>query len=420
MAAMDKQILKTSKGHQWLTLIGATFVIFEIVFIVFYSNNFWFSLDLANFGLPAILAAAVLAYGVLRLLELPLACKLAQPVFKGKPPIIYRTWLKLDEDGFTHGMRHVRFAVIDAVELTLFGNLVIRSRAICGNESQQPDLIFKFPFASAAQVEQRRFAEALKVACPAVVMNKRLKKNINSPIVRGQNLIQFIGAGMMLVLLLDLGYSSSYYLEMLKHYYLADTDALAHNLADADVELKTADNLRVHPLPLSYITTRFLNVGSCASGVSSARAEALWHMGRKDDALAEAQRTIEASPENFRGYLHYARLLEDSGKLSEAQAQIEEAVEKHKDSLLPRLYLMANAHDQRAELVPMVYKQAMDDLNDKVFQDEPVWPPGGNSFVHDVFYSNDIYFVLDRLLKAPETEPAPRSSSARIKLNSRN
>jgi hypothetical protein len=392
-------------------LIGVSFVVFEIVFIGFYSNNFWFSLDLANLGVPAILAAAVLAYGVLRLLEGPLGCRVASPLFKGKPPVVYRTWLQTDDDGFSFGLRHVRWQVIDTVELSLFGNLIVRSRAICGDEQLQPDLIFKFPFAAAAQPEQRQFIETLKLARSGVSLNKRLVKNISSPIVRGQNFVQFIGAGMMLVLLLDLGYSSFYYLEMLKHYYLADTNALSGQLADAGVELKAADTLRAHPLPISYVTTRFLNVGSCAAGVSSARAEALWHMDRKDDALAEVQQAIKASPENFRGYLHYARLLEDSGKLPEAREQMEKAVEKHKDSLLPRLYLLANAHDQRPELVATVYKQSMDDLKDKVFQDEPIWPPGGGTFVHDVFYSRDISFVLDRLLSKPGSKPASEAAS---------
>lgn len=409
MAASDKQNLNTSKGHQGLTLVGATFVTFGVVFIGFYSNNFWFSLNLAWLGIPTVVLAGAIACVCLMLLEAKPGCRLFWPILRGKPPVVFRRWLVVDNNGFSHGLRHVAWEAVDEVALTFFGNLEIKSRAVCGTQAEQPEVVFKFPFAPAAQQQQQEFIDALQAHRPSVGMNKRLEKRLKSPIVRGQNLIQSFSSIVMLVLLIDFGHSSFYYLEMLKHYYLADVDGLAGQAADAASELARADELRAHPLPVSYITKFFLNVGANASGVSTARADALWHMGRYDDAIAESRKAIDTSPESFRTYLHYAQYLEETGHLAEAEAQMEKAVEKHKNSLLPRLYLMANAIDQKKGLSGTVYKQSMDELTDKVFESEPYWPPGGNSYIADVYYSRDIYFILDRLLGTklePQSKPA--------------
>jgi tetratricopeptide (TPR) repeat protein len=398
MGSANEQILKTSKGHQWLTLIGATFVLFEIVFIGFYSNNFWFSLNLSWLGIPTILLVFALAYFVVKFLASPAGCKLASPIWRGKPPVVFEQWLRIDDDGFTYGLRHVRWDVIEGVALTLFGNLEVRSRAICGDAQKAPDVIFKFPFAPAAQPQQQQFIEALQSQRVGVEINERLQKKLTSPIVKGQNFVQALGGAMMMVLLFDLGYSSFYYLEMLKHYYLADVAALAKDGANVDAELRAGDQLREHPLPVSWITNRFLTVGSCAAGVSAARADALWHAGRSEEALGEAHKAIGFTPEHFREYLHYARFLESRGDLRGAHEQIELAVEKHKIGLLPRLYRLANAHDEKPATAVAVYKQQLDDLNEKVFGEQPVWPPGGERYVIDGLYLSDMEFILDRLI----------------------
>ncbi|HEY9791031.1 MAG TPA: bacterial transcriptional activator domain-containing protein [Candidatus Obscuribacterales bacterium] len=399
MAAAEQQNLTTSKGHQATTLIGATFVFFGIVFIGFYSNNFWFSLNLGWYGIPVVVLCAFIALGYLLLLEGNFGCRLASPLLKGKPPVVFRQWVSVDGEGFQFGTRHVRFDAIDEVALTFFGNLEIRSRVICGEAQRKPDVIFKFPFAAAAQPEQQRFIQFVKDHRPSLLMNKRLEKTLTSPIVKGQNIISATGGAIMLLFLLDLGYSSSEFLEMLKHYYLADRAALSGQMQNAGQELRAGDNLRNHPLRFSWITNRILNIGHPAAGVSEARAEALWHMGRKDEAMAEVQKAIAFAPTAYRNYLHYARFLEESGRFPEAKEQMEKAGEQHKNHLLPKLYLIANAYEQKPELATTAYKQAMDDLNDKVFQEEPIWPPGGDTFLDEVFYRRDVYFIMDRLLK---------------------
>jgi hypothetical protein len=37
-------------------------------------------------------------------------------------------------------------------------------------------------------------------------------------------------------------------------------------------------------------------------------------------------------------------------------------------------------------------------LIDIAFGDEPLWPPGGNRFLHELIYLDDATFVFDRLI----------------------
>ena len=62
--------------------------------------------------------------------------------------------------------------------------------------------------------------------------------------------------------------------------------------------------------------------------------------------------------------------------------------------------------------VSSAYKKAMDDLTESTFAHEPVWPPGGNRFIHDVFYKDDINFVFDRLLDASPKQNAGSEKKA--------
>jgi tetratricopeptide (TPR) repeat protein len=398
MVAAKTLAQPTSKGHQWLALIGAAFVVFEIVFLEFYLNNFWFSVDLTWWGLPAIFCALGAAHLLLSFIESDLGCKALSFLFKGKPAFTYKRWVMLGDGGFSFGLRHVQWSVVDDVELTWFGNLVVRSRAICGADQKKPDILFKFPFSAAAQAEQKLFLEQLKQARPDVVTNQRLTKRVESPIVRGQNVVQAFGGLFMFVMLLDLGYSSFYYLELLKHYYLADAAAMTGDADTAKKELALGDHMFEHPVLRTWISTRFISEKSCAAGLASVKADVLWHLNRHDEALAEARRSMELTPTATRNKLHYVRLLEEAGQKEEARKQIDELIDKHKDWLLPRLYSLANVHDTTPDKLVSRYEESMQELIDQSFSEEPNWPPGGELCVHDQYFSDDIFFVFNRLL----------------------
>jgi len=52
-------------------------------------------------------------------------------------------------------------------------------------------------------------------------------------------------------------------------------------------------------------------------------------------------------------------------------------------------------------------------LTESTFAHEPMWPPGGNRFIHDVFYKDDINFVFDRLLDAPSKQAGSSEKKSR-------
>lgn len=383
-SSTEHRNLPASKGHQLLTLIGFSFIFFEIIFVFLYSDEFWFSLDIRWLGIPVILLVAALSHFILLALQSDAACRFLQPLWKGRPPIAYTRWLTLDNDGFTYGIRHIKWSAVDEFFLTFFGNLEIRSDSFSGP-------VFKFPFGLALPQEQRAFFESAKERKPGLRSNARLEKRINSPIVRGQNFVQFLGAAMMAFVLLDLGYSSFSYLEMLKHYHLARTEGSVE-------ELRKGDEILEHPLPISWVTNRFIHNGPSGAGTFQARANAEIELGNLSAALIDADKAIAITPDNFRLHLFRARILTAQNENTEAKDSIDKAIENHKNSFLPRLYLIANAAKKSEDAKQKAYASSLAELGESTFGDEPHWPPGGNRFLSEVFYSDDIHFIFDQLL----------------------
>jgi hypothetical protein len=406
-----------SPGHTLLALVGMTFILFEIVFIDLYSDNFWFSLNIQWLGIPTILILAVLAHGLLVALESKRACRWLSLICKGTPPVVYRKWLSIDESGITFGIRHLKWEVIDELALTWLGTLQIKSRALCGDQTAQPDIVLKVPFGAAAQREQKQFLELIRSARTDLKVNNRLEKRVNSPIVKGQNIMQFAMATMMMMILVDVANSLFTRLEMLKHYYQAQKSALAGGtdaIATATAELTQADQIRDHPLPISYVTTQFLSRPAATAEVLLARSDALMAMNRTKDAIADSKNVVDCTPENFRAYLHLARQLQQVGEVEESRRQIELSITKHKDSLLPRLYLISSLRHDNPHESSEQYKKTLDHLMARVYDGEPVWPPGGNRFVTDVFYQPDVHFVFDRLITdTAQSEPNAEKSAVK-------
>jgi hypothetical protein len=371
--------LPASKGHQLLTLIGFSFIFFEIIFVFLYSDKFWFSLDIRWLGIPAILIIAALSHFILLGLQSKTICALVSPLWKGKPLVAYTRWLSVDEDGFTYGIRHIKWSAVDEMFLTLFGNLEIRSDAFSGP-------VFKFPFGYSSQHDQRIFFDLAKQRNPQLRANPRLEKRIDSPIVKGQNVIQLLGAAFMGVVLIDVALSLFMYLEMLKHYYLAQTQR-------SNAELQQADYIHEHPIPISWVTNGFLRGKGSAATVYQARANTSIALGDLKSALADTDKAIQSTPDSFRLYLLKARILTQQGNTDKASQAIKQAIEHHQNSLLPKLYLVVNDQDPKS-----AYQSALNELNQSTFGDEPRWPPGGNNPLSETFYSDDVHYVFDRLI----------------------
>jgi hypothetical protein len=396
----QRETYRVSPSSSWFTLIGATFVVFEIFFLIFYGSDFWFEWTVTWLGLPLLLISFLVAHLLLTWAESPSGCRFFSPIKKGAPPVVYRKWLTTDDSGVTFGARHIMWSAVDELQLTILGTVVMRSYALCGPASPVPDVVLKFPISCCPAAFQVKFLHFVKQKQPSVQFNNRLSKRLTAKDLPGQNYVQALGVAFMFLVLLDVAQSTYHFLEMNKQFYLAQTEARDGHMDKAKEHLDNGDYIRSHGFPLSWVNTKLLGEGTAAAGVYEARSEALWRLGRKEEALSDAKKALELYPVSHKLNLRLARLLAETGKEREAQGQIRLAIDNSADMLMPRLYMISLLVDEkkRGRALSM-YNLYMDDLKDLVFGDEPLWPPGGNRFLHEMFYQDDAKFILDRLLK---------------------
>lgn len=390
-------LLTTTWPHRALTLVGTTFLLFEVVFIQFFIGEYWFSIDLAIFGVPTVLALLPIAHFLLIGLESRFGCGLFGWILKGKPPVAYRKWVLLDEESFAFGTRFVRYSVVDELELTLLGNLRAKTRAVSGAAQAKPDVVISLPFGITSRENQKQLVERIQQQRSDVVLNKRLQKSLAAPVLKGAGIGMASGAVAMFVVLLDVGWGSFWYLDMMKHYHLCAVAARDQKLEGAQRELEVADDIRSHPFPLSWVAHKFVTQHSAAS-IYGARAEALWRMGRRAEAIEDARKASEHEDHSEMHALRLARYLGSVGKMADARVVLEKQIEKHKKHLLPRLYLVANAKQTSEDAARLEYEKQHDQTVKEFFETEPRWPPGGDLFFHELIRQSDMQYVFRRLL----------------------
>lgn len=396
-------VLPPGLGHSLLTLVGASFLAFEFIFINLYLSDFWFNTDISTLGLLAILATLAAAHVGLCLLERPVACRIFSPILRGRPPIFYRKWLTLSDTGIACGIRHIRWEAVESMDQTFFGNLLVKSRLVVGDESYDADVVLKMPFTAADPSVRRQLVEETLRRRPSMLLNKRLSQGLASPFTKTSRYTALMTGGFMLYVLLDLGYASFYYLEVLKNYHLSTLAAFQDHEKAALRFLDKADGMRSHPFPLSWLVRQFfLNQTANAADLDQMRSEVFWHLGRRQEALAEGRRSLlrEKSPV-LRRQLRQSRLLALSGRYDEARELLGEAVERHESALMARLYRLAVLRAEGASSGKMkeAYRKELDECYETTFGAEPHWPPiKGNRHFIEIFYSEDLRFVVDHLL----------------------
>ncbi len=431
---MDKPI-PTAWGYRGFVLVSCTFVIFELIFVTLYSTTSWFSTDIRYLGIPVVIVLLPIAHQILLSFERKILLKIASPLRDGLPLILYWNWIKLDETALSIGLRKVAYSAIDELKLTIWGNLHIRTRALrtgfentsdarisagdgnvstgdarvladdasvsaASSKGEPTDLIFKLPLGVVSPQFQKMLIETVKKANPHVEINKRLRKRLSQQDVSTTQMVGVMGAAFLLIVLLDLGQASYTSLDVLKNYYLADLNARKHEMAVAESYLETGDKLITGALPMSWIKTKFFDEGNGAAGVKVARAEALWQLGRREEAVAECRNALKLSPKGFRINLRMARMLTAMGSPKEAKAEIEQAMEANKDSFVPNEYMMALALETSGKLeAQKLYETYLKELDEEVFGEEPVWPPGGERMIHNVWFREDLTFLFQRLFK---------------------
>jgi tetratricopeptide (TPR) repeat protein len=400
------KIVPTSFAHRGFVLIGASLILFEIVFLFLYANPFWFAFNILPWGIPSIVLVAAIAHRLLLLLESPPACSLFSFLFKGRPAIVYWRWVTFDETVITFGIRRILWQSIDEASLTIFGNLVLKSRSVCGpsemvkgRQNNAADIIAKLPFSALVLPDQKLFVQNLQRQRPSAALNQRLIKQSNQPLLKGMGFVQSLAVLFLAAALIDFGYSEFRHLEILKEYFLCQKDCASGTAHDAAGHLARGEEIRLHPLLISWISNKVMVTGTIAAGIAQARSEALWAMKRYDDAIVAAKEAAEQSPKSFAYRLRLARLYSAVKNIPEAQGEIEKAKADHKDALLPVLYTMSmffgNGETARAKAA---YDDYMKDLNNEVFTESVVWPPGGEPFLHELFRRDDLNFVFAPLI----------------------
>lgn len=435
------ETFSTSLAHRGYALVRVAYLLFAFVFLFLFSSESWFSLDLSSWSLPTLALLLVLAHGTLVLLESNLACRIFRFVARGRPAVSYLRWATLERaessgsaefpakssedadsrpDALRYGRRRIVLSAIDELELTFWNNLLIKSSALSGHKDADSisessadslDTVLKLPFGVISPTTQRRFISTIRNAKPDVRLSKRLEKRMNSKLVKGESIIQTLGAVFLLVVLIDLNCSLFTYLQMLKGYHQAQVVARypdsirARGETSWEVPYESAERLRKSPSPLSWVSKGLLQKGFAAASVDMARAEALWYGGRKGEAIDSLSDALKEYPRSLHIHLELARWLTLEGQEERAKKVLEESLEIHPDSMLPRLYSMSllRRKGQMASARKMMtaYSQELDEA---VFSEEPWWPPGGNRFVVDMWGRSDIDYLMQNLLFPVEDE----------------
>jgi tetratricopeptide (TPR) repeat protein len=404
--ASIETVIHTSFSHRGLALVGTALVLFEVLFVTLLALSFWFSLNLALWGIPTVVVFSYVANALLSLLEGPAVCRLLRFVLNGKPLLIYRRWLSCDERGFTFGIKRVDWDAVDAVSLNFFSTLLIKSRKLCGppnivgNEDLNPaDTILKMPFGAIDLESQRHFVETLNKYRAGIAFNDRLKKQISQPGLKGLPYLQASSVLILALALIDLGYATFTYLETLKQYYLCRVVASQSDMASANEHFARAEDLRQHPLPVSWVAHKLTSLGGVSEIYERARSDALWALGQRQEALRVAKEAAERSGIGFRLHLRVARLSSLLGNDVEANTEIQKAIDQRDDALLPRLYLSALfLGNGKLGAAQKSFKEYTLKLDNEVFGKEPPWPPGGDRFLTDVWYKDDLDFVFGRII----------------------
>ncbi|MBY0356727.1 MAG: hypothetical protein K2W82_01895 [Candidatus Obscuribacterales bacterium] len=399
MTESRKLQFKTSLNHRILSIVGFDFLFFEFVFLLLFFSKDWFALDISFAGIPTILLISLFVFFFLKSLETKTFCHLVSPIWKGTPPLPFENWLALDDSGITFGTKHVLWQAVDELHLSLLGNLVIKSRALCGTQSKEADIVLKIPFSIIDTKQQRLFLEEVLKEQPQVIVGKKLQTARKDAVVKGTEAVQLLGALIMSLALLDLSYSSFYYLELLKNYYLSETALLESNKEKSETFFKRGEFLLARPLPVSFAANKLLQTSGAAAGIQDARSEIFWLKGERDKAISTQEEALSLQSNSLKRQLHLVRMFAENDNYAEAKKRLLETIKNHESALSPRLYLLSLAKSQEDKASSCrTYQDQMDQCYETTFGKEPNWPPGCDRFYSDSIYSDDLRFILNRLI----------------------
>lgn len=327
----DTPVIETCLSHRGYSLVKVSYVLFAFIFVYWFSDSSWFDYDLSLIGFPIIVLIMVLSHFILLLMESKYGTSAYGWILKGKPLVFYRKWIclhscnlpiksdtnsdtdnnsshsALPHDGsaaFSIGKKRISLMAIDELELSIWGNLLVKSKANFGqltkaeelSASYEPDVLAKLPIGAISQAQINAFVSLVKEYSPNVTLNQRLSKKLDSKIVKGEELVKSFGAIFLCFVLLDLGYSTGYFLEMQKHFFLSQAVLVREDIFEsikgqesrkekALEEFQAGESLMNNRSSISVVQKALFDHGSAVGGVYQARAEALWQFNKYKEAI---------------------------------------------------------------------------------------------------------------------------------------
>ncbi|MDX2108423.1 MAG: tetratricopeptide repeat protein [Candidatus Melainabacteria bacterium] len=434
MSAQEEKIypkqIGTSLSHKLYSLVKVAVVFYGLIFILLFANDFWFGLDL--FTLSFILAPLILfwAHLFLTFQESPWGCHFFCPLFFEHPIAPYKIWLStctkgnetkqpdkyVQEEGFLLGNQMVPFSCIDLIELSFWGNLIFYSNSIAAlihqkGKTRQGQILFKIPISAATPANQRQFFSIIQER--NLKLNPRLvkliarqnglnEKTFGRLLFKLEEYVPLIGACAFILIFLDFTISTCLYLETHKHFYLSQKEARKKELNEAKREFARADSLQTMAgqMIFSPVKSALFHTGAAASRLWQARAEALYHQGDHKEAIGALAKACDYLPSNYKMSLEMARWLAKEGDKNGARVYVTRAIDANSDSMISRIlilnWLYADKKKVQAEHMQKIY---LENLDQDLFGEEPVWPPGGNRVVKEGWVKDDLDFLLQELQK---------------------
>lgn len=413
--------------------MGAAWPVFGFFFITMLCWTGWFSLEpLLLFPLMAILALG-LGFVWAKVLQSNLVTGAVRWFKNGQPLIFFDRFITLEfaSDGvtiqaFSLGQRRVLMSAVDELYLTFLGTLEVRSMAVCGDNkrlfgggSGRADVIARMPLSVLDLEKQKYLVKLFEEARPSLITNKRLKDRLVSPVVRGQMMLQLMGALVITFALFDVSYATAAWITMLKMHYgaqllLSETtnDDLAFFLKSspagkskkemAQALYDSAESIREHPFPLSWAYKALFNNANSQAQLKAMRAQTLYQLGKLKDSIILMEEACDGSPSGFKNQLILTRYLYEDKQFEKAREILTKVLEKHKDVLMPRIYkmsLVAPGVGRDKE-----YKEALAELDEQVFGAEPCWPPGGEKPIMEMWRRDDLVFLSKRFVLPEPTK----------------
>lgn len=433
----ELQVLKPSLSHRVYTTVGIAWPVFGFLFLTLLCGTFWFSLEpLYVFPFFAFFCLFV-GHFLAVILESGAVTRAVRFLKHGQPLIYFNRFLSLELEkvgtasddvrlkAIVLGQRRVLISAVSELYLTFLGTLEVRSAAVCGDNAglmggkAVPDVVARLPLSTVDLEKQKQLIRLFEISCPGLIVNKRLKDRLESPVVKGQMFLQLMGAAVITFALFDVAYATSAWLTMLRAHYGAQLLLRAVDLPETEFFRKgqpatdskklaqslydSAEAVREHPFPLSWAYRALFSNHNSQAQLAAMRAETLFRLGRQKESLKLMEEAIAGSPSGFKNQLIYARYLYEDGQAEKARAVLKEVLEKHKDVLMPRIYDLALVTGDNALAEQhKIYDESMKVLDEQVFGPEPAWPPGGERPIMEMWRRDDLEF-LSRQLLFPKT-----------------